>query len=332
MAKRGPATGRGRKGAGRSAAKGKKPAAQRVPRSGRAKSMKRAPRSGHAASGKKAPAPAARAAPRLRIDILTLFPGIFASAFSHSLLAKARVKGLIDIQVHDIRREAEGLHRVADDAPYGGGDGMVMKPEPIVRSIEKARGADGHVVLLSPAGALLDQARVRRLAARPHLVIVCGRYGGVDERVSRLAVDEEISIGDYVLGGGEPAAIVVVDAVARLVPGVVGNEASTLADSFEGGLLEHPQYTRPAVYRGLRVPEALLSGNHAEVERWRRRQSLSRTRTRRPDLLVKAKLSDEDRRILGEMAREDAAPEGGPGQGMVYKKPRSPRPGASGKR
>jgi len=316
LGKRGTAVGGGRKGAETGVAKGRKasPGSAQITR---------------ARCGKKAPA---RARPRVRIDILTLFPGILDSAFSHSLLAKAREKGLIDIRVHDIREEAEGRHRVADDAPYGGGDGMVMKPEPVVRSIEKARGDDGHVVLLSPAGALLDQARVRRLAARPHLVIVCGRYGGVDERVSRLAVDEEISIGDYVLGGGEPAAIVVVDAVARLVPGVVGNEASTLADSFEDGLLEHPQYTRPAVYRGLRVPEALLSGNHAEVERWRRRQSLSRTRTRRPDLLAKAKLSDEDRRNLGEMAREDAAPEGGPGQGMVYKKPRPPRPGASGKR
>jgi tRNA (guanine37-N1)-methyltransferase len=268
----------------------------------------------------------------LRIDILSLFPGILDSAFSHSLLAKAREKGLIDIRVRDIRDEAQGRHRVADDAPYGGGDGMVMKPEPVVRSIEKTRGDDGHVVLLSPAGALLDQARVRRLAARPHLVIVCGRYGGVDERVTRLVVDEEISIGDYVLGGGEPAAIVLVDAVARLVPGVVGNVASTLADSFEEGLLEHPQYTRPAIYRGLRVPEVLLSGDHAEVARWRRRESLSRTRTRRPDLLAKARISDEDRRLLEEMAREGAVPEAGPAQGAILKEPRPGRARASGKR
>jgi tRNA (guanine37-N1)-methyltransferase len=296
---------------------------------GKKASPGRAPRTVRARSGKRAPA---GARPSLRIDILSLFPGILDSAFSHSLLAKAREKGLIDIRVRDIRDEAQGRHRVADDAPYGGGDGMVMKPEPVVRSIEKARGDDGHVVLLSPAGALLDQARVRRLAARPHLVIVCGRYGGVDERVTRLAVDEEISIGDYVLGGGEPAAIVLVDAVARLVPGVVGNVASTLADSFEEGLLEHPQYTRPAIYRGLRVPEVLLSGDHAEVARWRRRESLSRTRARRPDLLAKARLSEADRRLLEEMAGEAAVPEAGPAQGAILKKPRPGRARASGKR
>jgi tRNA (guanine37-N1)-methyltransferase len=272
-------------------------------------------------------------APRLRIDILTLFPGIFASVFSHSLLAKARVKGLIDIQVHDVREEAEGLHRVADDAPYGGGDGMVMKPEPVVRSIEKARGDDGHVVLLTPAGGLLTQARVRALAARSHLVIVCGRYGGVDERVSRLAVDEEVSVGDYVLGGGEPAAIVLVDAVARLVPGVVGNEASIIAESFEDGLLEHPQYTRPAVFRGLGVPEVLLGGNHAEVARWRRRQSLLRTLSRRPDLLASAKLSVEDRRVLDERTREEAEPrKAGHADETITVKRRPGRPHASSKR
>jgi len=315
VGKRGPAAGRGRKGPERSAAKKNRPASQRVPRSDRAESK------GFAA------------APRLRIDILTLFPGIFDSAFSHSLLAKALAKGLIDIRVIDIREAAEGRHRVADDAPYGGGDGMVMKPEPLVRSIERTRGDDGHVVLLSPAGRLLTQARVRRLAGRRHLVIVCGRYGGVDERVSALAVDEEISIGDYVLGGGEPAAIVLVDAVARLVPGVVGNEASTIADSFEDALLEHPQYTRPAVFRGLGVPEVLLGGNHAEVARWRRRQSLLRTLSRRPDLLAKAKLSAEDRVLLDEKAREEAAArDGDPADETITAKRRPGRPRTSARR
>ena len=304
MGTRGPAAGRGRKGSEKGGARKSTPRPRLRPRLG----------------------------PRLRIDFLTLFPGIFDSVFSHSLLGKAREKGWIDIRVHDIREQAEGRHRVADDAPYGGGDGMVMKPGPVVRCIEKARGDDGYVVLLSPAGALLDQARARSLAARPHLVIVCGRYGGVDERVSALAVDEEISIGDYVLGGGEPAAIVLVDAVARLVPGVVGNEASTRADSFEDGLLEHPQYTRPAVFRGLEVPEVLRSGDHAEVARWRRRQSLARTRARRPDLLAKANLPDEDRRFLDGLAREAPDPEAGPAGGRIRKAPRSPGPGASEKR
>ncbi len=316
MGVRGSAAGRGRKGPERGGTKGK--TARRPAR----RPAQRAPSKG-APSGKRAP---------LRIDILTLFPGIFDSVFSHSLLAKAREKALIDIRVHDIREEAEGRHRVADDAPYGGGDGMVMKPEPVIRSIEKVRGDDGHVVLLSPAGRLLDQALVRALAARPHLIIVCGRYGGVDERVSRLAVDEEISIGDYVLGGGEPAAIVIIDAVARLIPGVVGNVASTLADSFEGGLLEHPQYTRPPEYGGLSVPEVLLSGNHGEVARWRRRESLSRTIARRPDLLAKTKLSAEDRLQLEDMERTAADPEAGPARDRTPGNSRPARPGASGKR
>lgn len=287
-------------------------------------------RKGFEEGGARKPKPMPR--PRLRIDLLTLFPGIFDSAFSHSLLGKAREKGWIEIRVHDIREEAEGRHRVADDAPYGGGDGMVMTPGPVVRCIEKARGGDGHVVLLSPAGALLDQARARSLAARRHLVIVCGRYGGVDERVSALAVDEEISVGDYVLGGGEPAAIVLVDVVARLVPGVVGNEASTRADSFEGGLLEHPQYTRPADFRGLEAPEVLRSGDHEEVARWRRGQSLARTLARRPDLLAKANLTDEDRHFLDGMAREARDPEAGPAKGRIRKASRPMAPGTSEKR
>lgn len=248
--------------------------------------------------------------PRLRIDLLTLFPGIFDSPFDHSLLARAREQKLIDIRVHDIREDAEGRHRVADDAPYGGGDGMVMMADPVLRAIKRVKGRSGWVVLLSPAGKPLDQAAARRFAARRHLVIVCGRYGGIDERVSALAIDEEISIGDYVLGGGESAAIALVDAVARLVPGVVGNAASVTADSFEDGLLEYPQFTRPASVRGLEVPEVLLGGDHAKVARWRRKESIRRTLRRRPELLGRARLSKQDRLLLAEVRREEGMPEG----------------------
>lgn len=223
------------------------------------------------------------------------------------MLAKARAKGLLDLRVHDIRDEAQGRHRSADDAPYGGGDGMVMMPGPVVRSIERVVGKRGWVVLLSPAGALLTQSRVRVLSARKHLVIVCGRYGGVDERVGSLCVDEEISIGDYVLGGGEPAAITLVDAVARLVPGVVGNEDSTVADSFTDGLLEYPQFTRPVEFRGLKVPDILRSGDHARVKRWRRKEALRRTLSRRPDLLSDAELSTQDHLLLTEIRQEESS-------------------------
>jgi tRNA (guanine37-N1)-methyltransferase len=261
-------------GAGRRKADGPKPPVARATRKrGKGSGQKRA---GRAIS---------RRAAALRIDILTLFPAIFDSVFAQSLLGKAIDRGLIEVRIHDIREHAEGRHRVVDDAPYGGGDGMVMKPGPVVRAIEAVRGERGWVILTTPAGALLTQARARALSAREHLVIVCGRYGGVDERVSRIAVDEEISIGDYVLGGGEPAAIVLVDAIARLVPGVVGNAESTVEDSFEAGLLEYPQYTRPASFRGLDVPAVLLAGHHGEVDRWRREQALRRTRERRPELL-----------------------------------------------
>jgi tRNA (guanine37-N1)-methyltransferase len=256
--------------------------------------------------------------PALRIEILTLFPGIFESPFSHSLIGKAQARGLLAIGVNDIRVHARGRHRVADDAPYGGGDGMVMKPEPVVRAIEEAAGPKRRrrawVVLFSPAGALLTQAKARELAARKHVVLVCGRYAGVDERVA-ASVDEEISVGDYVLGGGEPAAIVLVDAVARLVPGVVGNEVSPLADSFEDGLLECPQYTRPPVFRGLEVPRVLLGGDHEEVARWRRKESLRRTWGRRPDLLSRAALTQADHIALAKIRREVTEARDGPGTG-----------------
>ncbi len=235
-------------------------------------------------------------------EVLTLFPGMLEAPLSASLLGKARSAGLIEVRIRDIREYSTGKHRVCDDTPYGGGAGMVMKPEPVVAAIEAARAesmATARVLLLSPRGNVLKQEKVRALAAEEHLVLVCGRYEGVDERV-RQFVDEEISIGDFVLSGGEPAAWIIVDAVARLIPGVVGNEASITADSFSDGLLEHPHYTRPQSFRGLEVPSILMSGDHAKVARWRRRQALLRTRDSRPDLFSKLSLSEADRLLLSE--------------------------------
>lgn len=223
----------------------------------------------------------------LRIEILTLFPGMVRAPLQESILGKAQEKGLVELSVRDIREHAEGKHRVTDDAPYGGGAGMVMKPEPLVSAIEAARerlpGAKAY--LLSPQGRRFGQSVAQELAGCGRFILVCGRYEGVDERVLDF-VDGELSLGDFVLSGGELAACVVVDAVARLWPGVLGNELSARHESFEGGLLEHPQYTRPPEFRGRRVPDVLLSGDHAQVERWRREQSLERTRRRRPDLMT----------------------------------------------
>jgi tRNA (guanine37-N1)-methyltransferase len=222
----------------------------------------------------------------VRIDILTIFPGIFESPLRESLLGKAIAAGLLDVRVHDIREHAAGKHRQVDDEPYGGGPGMVMKPEPIFAAVEALGPGERRIILLSPAGRRLDQALVRELAAEPWLVLICGRYEGVDERVVEGLPAEELSIGDYVLSGGELPALVVVEAVARLVPGVIGREESHERDSFgPEGLLDHPHYTRPAEFRGMRVPEVLLSGNHAEIERWRREAALAKTRRNRPDLL-----------------------------------------------
>ncbi len=237
----------------------------------------------------------------LEVEILTLFPRMCTGYLGESILAKARESGAISVRVEDVREHAAGRHRVADDAPYGGGAGMVMKPEPLTEAIEAARGRlpGATVVLLSPRGRPLDQGLVEELAARRRLVLVCGRYEGVDERVME-AVDLEVSVGDFVLTGGELAALCVVDAAARLVPGVLGNEASAGAESFAGRerLLEHPQYTRPPVYRGRAVPEILLSGDHRRIERWRRREALRATRDRRPDLLARAGLGEDDQRLL----------------------------------
>jgi len=225
----------------------------------------------------------------LSVEVLTLFPRMIAAPIEESLLGKARKTGLVSVQVTDIRDFAAGKHRVTDDVPYGGGAGMVMKPEPLVAAIEAARARlpGAHVVLLSPQGRRFDQPLAQKLLEREKLVLVCGRYEGVDERVLNF-VDEEISLGDFVLSGGEFAALALIDAVARLVPGVMGNDLSAQVESFKEGLLEGPHYTRPPEFRGLKVPEVLLSGDHQRIARWRQEQALLRTRERRPDLLKKA--------------------------------------------
>ena len=223
----------------------------------------------------------------LHIEILTLFPGMVGPPLRESILGKAQERGFLRIGVTDIRSFATGRHRITDDCPYGGGAGMVMKPEPMVAAIEDARQRlpGARVLLLSPQGRRFDQPWAAELGGEQALVLVCGRYEGIDERVLDF-VDGELSVGDFVLSGGEFAALSVVDAVARLRPGVLGNELSAKSESFEGGLLEYPQYTRPHEFRGMRVPDVLLSGDHQEVARWRATQALERTRRRRPDLLV----------------------------------------------
>ncbi len=221
----------------------------------------------------------------MRIDILTIFPGIFEGPLRESLLGKAVAAGLVEVNVHDVREHATDKHRQVDDEPFGGGPGMVMKAEPIVRAVESLGGGDKRVVLLSPAGRRLDQGLVRDLADAPWLVLIAGRYEGVDERVAEALAAEEVSIGDYVLSGGEVPALVVLEAVSRLVPGVVGKEESLARESFEDGMLDHPHYTRPQEFRGLRVPEALTSGDHARIEEWRRTAAEEKTKRNRPDLL-----------------------------------------------
>ncbi|HYZ11625.1 MAG TPA: tRNA (guanosine(37)-N1)-methyltransferase TrmD [Actinomycetota bacterium] len=222
----------------------------------------------------------------MRIDVLTIFPELVEGPLRHSLLGKAIEAGILDVRVHDIRDHATGAHRQVDDEPFGGGPGMVMMADPMFRAVEALGDGARRVILLSPAGRRLDQALVRELAEEPWLVLIAGRYEGVDERVVEGLPAEEISIGDYVLAGGELPALVVIEAVARLVPGVVGTEASLTRESFEEeGLLDHPHYTRPQEYRGLRVPDVLVSGDHARIEAWRRRAAEEKTRRNRPDLL-----------------------------------------------
>jgi tRNA (guanine37-N1)-methyltransferase len=239
----------------------------------------------------------------MEFHVLTIFPGMFDSPFRWGVLARALERGTVRLVVHDIRAHAIGPHQTTDDYPYGGGEGMVMRPDPIFAAAETAggQGATGPIVLLSPQGEVFHQAMAQELAQLPGMILVCGRYEGVDERVHLGLVDREISLGDYILTGGELAAMVIMDAVARLLEGVLGNQDSPRKDSFQGGLLKYPQYTRPPVFRGMEVPPVLLSGNHGEIERWRRGQALRRTWERRPELLEGATLSPEESRLLEEI-------------------------------
>jgi tRNA (guanine37-N1)-methyltransferase len=243
----------------------------------------------------------------MRIDVLTLFPAMFSAYLGESILQRAQTAGLIAVNVHNIRDYATGRHRVTDEPPFGGGGGMVLKPEPIFAAVEAVAGAatpGPRRILLSPQGRPLTQALAAALADEPWLLLLCGRYEGVDERVREHLVDDELSIGDYVLTGGELAALVVIDAVARHVPGVLGDEHAAARDSFAIGLLEGPHYTRPVVFRGHEVPAVLRSGHAGHIARWRREQALRRTWQRRPDLLLTADLAEADRRFLMTLALE----------------------------
>ncbi|HJT30405.1 MAG TPA: tRNA (guanosine(37)-N1)-methyltransferase TrmD [Pyrinomonadaceae bacterium] len=230
----------------------------------------------------------------MRFDIITIFPEFFSAVIDCGILRRARNAGLVEITAHDLRQWTTDKHHVVDDRPFGGGDGMVLKPEPIFTAVEALTGASRRedfpaktrVMLLSPQGQVFSQALAQKIAENTaHVVLICGRYEGVDERVAEALITDEISIGDYVLSGGEPAATVVVDAVVRLLPGALGSETSAVFESFSEGLLDHPQYTRPPEFRGMKVPEVLLSGNHAEIERWRKEAAIAKTRRKRPDLL-----------------------------------------------
>lgn len=236
----------------------------------------------------------------IRFDILSIFPEMFNSPLGFSLLKKAQEKGLLEIGLHNIRDWAEDKHRMTDDAPYGGGCGMVMKVEPVERALQAVKKTDLQplVILMTPQGETFNQQVATRLAEEKQIILICGRYEGVDERIREHLACREISIGDYVLTGGELSALVVIDVVARLIPGVLGNDESITTESFSQGFLEYPQYTRPAEYKGWRVPDVLVSGNHAEIERWQKTESLKRTWQRRPDLLQKLNLSAEDKKNL----------------------------------
>ena len=255
----------------------------------------------------------------MRFYVLTIFPAMFDSPLSESIIARAVQNGIVQINIRDIRDHAKDKHRSVDDYPFGGGYGMVMKPEPIFDAVsalksDAALAPQTPVVLLTPQGAPLTQPLAERLAAHSDLILICGRYEGVDERVRQHIATHEISIGDYVLSGGELAAMVVIDAVTRLLPGALGSIESAQDDTFATGLIQHPQYTRPADFRGMQVPEVLLSGNHAQIARWRRRQSLARTLARRPDLLQAADLSPQDREYLAQRLQEHEQDRGAPDQ------------------
>jgi tRNA (guanine37-N1)-methyltransferase len=240
----------------------------------------------------------------VKFDILTIFPRMLDGPLAEGILGRAIARGLVDVRVLDLREFTEDRHRTVDDVPFGGGPGMVLKPGPLFRAIDEVRatrGAPDAIILTSPQGRRFSQADAARLSRLGHVAMICGRYEGVDERVRDHVATEELSIGDYVLTGGELPALVMLDAVARLLPGVVGDEQSVELDSFNRGLLDYPHYTRPADFRGLTVPAVLLSGHHAEVRRWRKRQALERTMERRPDLLATAELDEEERAIMREL-------------------------------
>lgn len=241
----------------------------------------------------------------IRFDILSIFPEMFVSPLHCSILKRAREKGLVEIHLHNIRDYAEDKHKMTDDAPYGGGGGMVMKVEPVDRALASIRPEKEGIltVLLTPQGETFSQKMAEEMSLRSRIVLICGHYEGVDERVRDHLVDKEVSMGDYILTGGELSAMIMIDAISRLVPGVLGNNESASSDSFSMGLLEYPHYTRPSDYRGWPVPEVLLSGNHREILAWRRKESLRRTYVRRPDLLEKIALSPEDREILEEIKK-----------------------------
>lgn len=253
----------------------------------------------------------------MRFDIISIFPGFFTGPFDYGIVRRARESGLVRIEVHDLRQFAEDRHRTVDDRPFGGGEGMVLKPEPLFAAVESLRreGPSGHIILLSAQGRLFTQAEAARLARLERIILLCGRYEGVDERVAGRLADQELSVGDYVLSGGELAAATVVDCVTRLLPGALGNEASAVQESFSAGpsaegatgILDCPHYTRPATFRGLAVPEVLLSGHHEQVRRWRRKMALEKTLRNRPDLLERTALSQEDRELLATLIEERKA-------------------------
>jgi tRNA (guanine37-N1)-methyltransferase len=240
----------------------------------------------------------------VKIDIVTIFPKMVRGPLAEGIVGRAITGGLLDLRVHDLRDHTTDRHRVVDDVPFGGGPGMVLKPEPLFAAVEhirSERGAPDAILLTSPDGERFTHAVAERLSALGHIVVLCGRYEGIDERVRTGLATDALSIGDYVLSGGELPALVIVDAVARLVPGVVGDESSVARDTFARGLLDYPQYTRPAEFRGMVIPPVLLSGHHREIERWRRREALARTLERRPDLLARSALDPEDAALLKEL-------------------------------
>ena len=243
----------------------------------------------------------------MQFDVFTLFSEIFPTYLESSILQRARQRGLIDVSVHNIRDYTHDKHHTTDDVPYGGGGGMVLKPEPVFEAVESivGPGAESPIILLTPQGRVFNQTIALELSRHERIGLICGRYEGVDERIRGHLVTDEISIGDYVLTGGELPALILMDAIARLLPGVLGDPDGAMDDSHASGLLEYPHYTRPPDYRGESVPEILLSGDHAKIAKWRREQSLSRTLERRPDLLDKAELSEDDRKYLSELINRD---------------------------